>query len=78
MVGHALGASGAVEAIACIQAIQSGILPPTINYTNPDPECTLDYVPNNSQKSTINAAMSNSFGFGGHNGVIVIKKWGED
>ncbi len=78
MVGHALGASGALEAIACIQAIQSGILPPTINYTNPDPECTLDYVPNNSQKSTINAAMSNSFGFGGHNGVIVIKKWGED
>jgi len=78
MVGHALGASGALEAIACIQAIQSDILPPTINYTNPDPECTLDYVPNNSQKSNINAAMSNSFGFGGHNGVIVIKKWGED
>ncbi len=78
MVGHALGASGALEAIACIQAIQSGILPPTINYTNPDPECTLDYVPNNSQESNINAAMSNSFGFGGHNGVIVIKKWGED
>ena len=78
MVGHALGASGALEAIACIQAIQNDILPPTINYTNPDPECTLDYVPNNSQESTINAAMSNSFGFGGHNGVIVIKKWGED
>ena len=78
MVGHALGASGALEAIACIQAIQSDILPPTINYTNPDPECTLDYVPNNSQESNINAAMSNSFGFGGHNGVIVIKKWGED
>ena len=78
MVGHALGASGALEAIACIQAIQNDILPPTINYANPDPECTLDYVPNNSQESTINAAMSNSFGFGGHNGVIVIKKWGED
>ena len=78
MVGHALGASGALEAIACIQAIQNDILPPTINYTNPDPECTLDYVPNNSQESTINAAMSNSFGFGGHNGVIVMKKWGED
>ena len=78
MVGHALGASGALEAIACIQAIQNDILPPTINYTNSDPECTLDYVPNNSQESTINAAMSNSFGFGGHNGVIVIKKWGED
>ena len=78
MVGHALGASGALEAIACIQAIQNDILPPTINYINPDPECTLDYVPNKSQESTINAAMSNSFGFGGHNGVIVIKKWGED
>lgn len=78
MVGHALGASGALEAIACIQAIQNDILPPTINYNNPDPECTLDYVPNNSQESNINAAMSNSFGFGGHNGVIVIKKWGED
>jgi len=78
MVGHALGASGALEAIACIQAIQNDILPPTINYANPDPECTLDYVPNNSQESTINAAMSNSFGFGGHNGVIVMKKWGED
>ena len=78
MVGHALGASGALEAIACIQAIQNDTFPPTINYTNPDPECTLDYVPNNSQESTINAAMSNSFGFGGHNGVIVIKKWGED
>jgi len=78
MVGHALGASGALEAIACIQAIQNDILPPTINYINPDSECTLDYVPNKSQESTINAAMSNSFGFGGHNGVIVIKKWGED
>ena len=78
MVGHALGASGALEAIACIQAIQNDILPPTINYTNSDPECTLDYVPNNSQESTINAALLNSFGFGGHNGVIVIKKWGED
>ena len=78
MVGHALGASGALEAVACIQAIQNDILPPTINYTNSDPECTLDYVPNNSQESTINAAMSNSFGFGGHNGVIVMKKWGED
>ena len=78
MVGHALGASGALEAIACIQAIQNDILPPTINYINPDSECTLDYVPNKSKESTINAAMSNSLGFGGHNGVIVIKKWGED
>ena len=78
MVGHALGASGALEAIACIMAIQNDIIPPTINYTNPDPECTLDYVPNKSQQVTVNAAISNSFGFGGHNGVIAIKKWIED
>ena len=78
MVGHALGASGALEAIACIMAIQNDIVPPTINYTTPDPECTLDYVPNESQQLTVNAALSNSFGFGGHNGVIAIKKWVED
>ena len=78
MVGHALGASGALEAIACIMAIQNDIIPPTINYTTPDPECTLDYVPNESQQVTVNAAISNSFGFGGHNGVIAIKKWVED
>ena len=78
MVGHALGASGALEAIACIMAIQNNIVPPTINYTTPDPECTLNYVPNESQQLTVNAALSNSFGFGGHNGVIAIKKWVED
>ena len=78
MVGHALGASGALEAIACIMAIQNDIVPPTINFTTPDPECTLDYVPNESQQLTVNAALSNSFGFGGHNGVIAIKKWVED
>ena len=78
MVGHALGASGALEAIACIMAIQNDIVPPTINYTTTDPECTLDYVPNESQQLTVNAALSNSFGFGGHNGVIAIKKWVED
>ena len=78
MGGHALGASGALEAIACIMAIQNDIVPPTINYTTPDPECTLDYVPNESQQLTVNAALSNSLGFGGHNGVIAIKKWVED
>ena len=78
MVGHALGASGALEAIACIMAIKNNIIPPTINYTTPDPECTLNYVPNESQQLTVNAALSNSFGFGGHNGVIAIKKWVED
>ena len=75
MVGHALGASGALEAVACILAINHNILPPTINYKDSDPECNLDYVPNNSQKSEVNIAMSNSFGFGGHNGVILLKKW---
>ena len=75
MIGHALGASGALEAVACILALQNNILPPTINYKNPDSECELDYVPNNSQEFETNVAMSNSFGFGGHNGVILMKKW---
>ena len=75
MIGHALGASGALEAVDCILAINHNILPPTINYKDSDPECNLDYVPNNSQKSEVNIAMSNSFGFGGHNGVILLKKW---
>ena len=75
MIGHALGASGALEAVACVKAINDGIAPPTINYENQDPECSLNYVPNKSEELTINAAMSNSFGVGGHNAVIVFKKW---
>ena len=75
MIGHALGASGALEAVACILAINHNLLPPTINYEDSDPECNLDYIANNSQKSEVNIAMSNSFGFGGHNGVILLKKW---
>ena len=77
MIGHSLGASGALEAAACVQAISHNMLPPTINYNTPDPECTLDYVPNTAQEANINVAMSNSFGFGGHNGVIVLKQWDE-
>ena len=77
MIGHSLGASGALEAAACVQAISHNILPPTINYNTPDPECTLDYVPNTAQEAEVNVAMSNSFGFGGHNGVIVLKRWVE-
>ena len=77
MIGHSLGASGALEAAACVQAISHNILPPTINYNTPDPECTLDYVPNIAQEAEVNVAMSNSFGFGGHNGVIVLKRWVE-
>ena len=72
MIGHSLGASGALEAIASILAIQNNEIPPTINYKTPDPECDLDYVPNVSVKQNVDAVMSNSFGFGGHNGVCLL------
>jgi len=75
MTGHLLGASGAVEAIASVMAIKQQIAPPTINYQTPDPECDLDYIPNKAQSFEINSIMSNSFGFGGHNGVLVFKKY---
>lgn len=73
--GHLLGAAGAVEAIACILAITDGVIPPTINYDTPDPECDLDYVPNQARKAEVKVAMSNSLGFGGHNATIVLKKF---
>jgi len=75
MTGHLLGASGGVEAIATALTIKNNIIPPTINYASPDPECDLDYVPNKSEKKIVNYAISNSFGFGGHNGVIVLGKY---
>jgi 3-oxoacyl-[acyl-carrier-protein] synthase II len=75
MTGHLLGAGGGIEAIACILAIEEGMLPPTINYETPDPECDLDYVPNVARPSAISAAMSNSFGFGGHNATLVFKRY---
>ena len=75
MTGHLLGASGAVEAIASVKGIQEQIAPPTINYHTPDPECELNYIPNKAQSFEINSVMSNSFGFGGHNGVLVFKKY---
>jgi 3-oxoacyl-[acyl-carrier-protein] synthase II len=75
MTGHLLGAGGGIEAIACILAIENGILPPTINYENPDPDCDLDYVPNVARQSTIETAMSNSFGFGGHNATLIFKRY---
>ena len=78
MIGHSLGASGAIEAIASILSIINNEIPPTINYETPDPECDLNYVPNKSIKTNVDIAMSNSFGFGGHNGVIVIKRWNEE
>lgn len=77
MTGHLLGASGGVEAISTALTIKNDIIPPTINYNSPDPECDLDYVPNQSEKKIINYAISNSFGFGGHNGVIVLGKYQE-
>ncbi|MFC1809053.1 beta-ketoacyl-ACP synthase II [Candidatus Omnitrophota bacterium] len=73
MTGHLLGAAGGVEAIACIKAIQEGVIPPTINLNEPDPECDLDYVPNVARESNVKVALSNSFGFGGHNATLVIK-----
>lgn len=77
MTGHLLGAAGAVEAIACTLAIRDQIIPPTINYETPDPECDLDYVPNEARKAKIDVTMSNSLGFGGHNATIVIRKFAE-
>lgn len=74
MTGHLLGAAGGVEAIYSILAIHNSIIPPTINYTTPDPDCDLDYVPNEARKKKITAALSNSFGFGGTNGVIIFKE----
>lgn len=75
MMGHLLGASGGVEFIACALAIKHDIIPPTINYEHPDPECDLDYVPNKSRKAVVNVALSNSFGFGGHNACLALKKF---
>lgn len=75
MTGHLLGAAGGVGAAACVFAIATGIIPATINYEEPDPECDLDYVPNVARKGDVDVAMSNSFGFGGHNGVIVLKRY---
>lgn len=74
MHGHLLGAAGAVEAVACLKAMEEGIIPPTINYETPDPECDLDYVPNAARQAEVNVAMSNSFGFGGHNATLIFRK----
>lgn len=77
MTGHLLGAAGGVEAIACVLAIREGIIPPTINYETPDPDCDLDYVPNEARKANVRVAMSNSLGFGGHNATIILKAYEE-
>lgn len=75
MTGHLLGAAGAIELIACVLAICKNVIPPTINYENPDPECDLDYVPNNSRELKVETALSNSLGFGGHNASVIVKKY---
>lgn len=78
MLGHSMGASSALEALICALALKHGYIPPTINYTTPDPECDLDYVPNQGREQALEYVMSNSFGFGGNNAVLVFKKWQTD
>jgi len=75
MTGHLLGAAGSLEAAICILAIQNGIIPPTVNLTTPDPECDLDYVPNTARKATLSTALSNVFGFGGHNSTLIFRRY---
>jgi 3-oxoacyl-(acyl-carrier-protein) synthase len=75
MTGHMMGATGALELIICVQAIREGILPPTIHYQTPDPDCDLDVIPNKAREKKINLAISNAFGFGGHNAVLAVRKY---
>ena len=74
MTGHLLGASGALEALFCVKALQEGLIPPTINYQTSDPACDLDYVPNQARRKPLKNVMSNSFGFGGHNATIILSR----
>jgi beta-ketoacyl-acyl-carrier-protein synthase II len=75
MTGHMMGATGALEAIFCVQTVREGILPPTIHYQTPDPDCDLDYIPNTARDANIDLAISNAFGFGGHNAVLAVRKY---
>lgn len=75
MTGHMMGATGALEVLFCVQAIRDGILPPTIHYQTPDPECDLDVIPNKAREAKIDLAISNAFGFGGHNAVLAIRRY---
>jgi len=77
MMGHLIGAAGAVEAAICIMVIQSAVIPPTTNLTHPDPDCDLDYVPNIARQARVTTALSSSFGFGGHNSVLVLRQYSE-
>ena len=74
MTGHMLGAAGAVEALACLLALQEGVLPPTIHLTEPDPECDLNYIPGAAIRQEVDLALSNSLGFGGHNACLAFRK----
>ncbi len=77
MTGHMMGAAGAFEGFACVKAVQTGCLPPTINYRHPDPELTLDYVPNQARQTDARVALSNSMGLGGHNSTVIVRRWEE-
>jgi len=77
MIGHLIGAAGAAEAIICIMTIRSGVIPPTINLTHPDPDCDLDYVPNIARQAKVTTALSSSFGFGGHNSALIFRQYSE-
>jgi len=75
MIGHSIGAAGAIECVTCVHVLRTGLIPPTINYKFPDPDCDLDYVPNTARAQQVDVAMSNSFGFGGQNASIVLRRW---
>jgi 3-oxoacyl-[acyl-carrier-protein] synthase II len=77
MTGHLLGGAGGLEAGISVLALRDQIMPPTVNYENPDPECDLDYVPNQARKASVEYALSNSFGFGGTNASLIFKRWNE-
>jgi 3-oxoacyl-[acyl-carrier-protein] synthase II len=77
MMGHLIAAAGSVEAIVCLLTIRDGMLPPTINLENPDPECDLDYIPNVARRQRVDLALSNSFGFGGQNITLILKRFSE-
>ena len=72
MMGHTFGAAGAIEAMMCVLALHEGVIPPTINYRHPDPDCDLDYVPNEARETKIDVALSNAMGLGGHNGCVLL------
>jgi 3-oxoacyl-[acyl-carrier-protein] synthase II len=72
VTGHCFGAAGAIEAMMCVRAVRDGVLPPTMNYENPDPECDLDYVPNEARRVQVDVALSNAMGLGGHNGCVLV------